>query len=45
MAMARLRDQDTLDGSSNYVIWKAKMSFPLVEYGMKLYIDNIVEVP
>jgi len=45
MATTRLRDQDRLEGASNYVIWKAKMSYLLDEYGMKAYIDNVVAVP
>jgi len=40
-----MRDQDRLDGSSNYVNWKAMMSFLFDEYGLKLYIDNVVAVP
>ena len=40
-----LRDQDMLDGASNYVIWKARMSFLLDEYGLKAYIDVVVAVP
>jgi len=45
MATTGLRDEDRLDGSSSYVIWKAKMSFWLDEYGPKLYVDNVVAVP
>ena len=45
MAIVGLRDQDMLDGASNYVIWKARMSFLLNEYGLKAYIDAVVVVP
>lgn len=45
MATTGMRDQDRLEGSSNYVIWKARMSLMLNEYGLKLYIDNVVVVP
>ena len=45
MATAGLRDQDRLDGVSNYVIWKARMSFLIDEYGLKAYIDNVVAIP
>lgn len=45
MATIGLRDQDKLDGASNYVIWKARMSFLLDEFGLKMYIDVVVAVP
>jgi len=45
MATTGLRDQDRLDGASNYVIWKARMSFLLDEYGLKPYIDAVVSIP
>jgi len=45
MAIASLKYNYRLECSSNYVIWKAKMSFLLGEYGMKAYIDNVVVVP
>ncbi len=45
MAIARLRDQDRLDGASNYVISKAKMFFLLDEYALKTYIDVVVTIP
>ena len=45
MATTELRDQDRLEGASNYVIWKARMSFLLDEFGLKAYIDNVVAVP
>ena len=40
-----LRDQDWLDGASNYVIWKARISCLLDEHDLKMYIDSVVVVP
>jgi len=45
MVMVGLRDRDRLERASNYVIWKARMSFPLYEHGLKSYVENVVEVP
>ena len=45
MATVELHDHDRLDGASNYVIWKARMSFLLDEFALKAYIDNVVVVP
>lgn len=45
MATVGLQDQDRLEGASNYVIWKARMSFLLDEHGLKVYINNLVAVP
>ena len=45
MSIARIRDHDMLDGASNYVIWKERMSFLLDEYGLKTYIYALVVVP
>lgn len=45
IATAGLRYQDRLDGASDYVTWKARMSFLVDEYGLKTYIDVVVEVP
>jgi len=45
MASVGIRDWDRLDGASNYVIWKARMSFLLDEHGLKAYINNVVVVP
>jgi len=42
MAASGLRDQDRLDGASNYVIWKARMSCFLDEHFLKIYIDSVV---
>jgi len=44
MAIAGLRDQDRLDGASNYIIWKVRMSFLLDDFGLKTYIDAVVAV-
>ena len=44
MAPSGLRDQDRLDGASNYAIWKARMSFLLDEHALKTYVDNVVAV-
>jgi len=44
MATNGLRDQDRLDGASNYVIWKARMSFLLDECALKTCVDSVVAV-
>jgi len=33
-----------LDGASNYVIWKARISCLLDEHDLKRYVDNVVDV-
>lgn len=45
MATVGLKDQDRLEGASNYVIGKARMLFLLDEYGQKAYAESIVAVP
>ena len=45
MATTGLQDQDRLDGDSNYLIWKARMSFLLDEYGLETYIDAMAAMP
>ena len=45
MAASGMRDQDRLDGASNYVIWKARMSCLLDEHFLKVYVDNRVAKP
>ena len=40
MAASGLRDQDRLEGASNYVIWKARISFLLDEHDLKHFIDS-----
>jgi len=44
MATSGLRDRDRLDGASNYVIWKANLSFFLDEHALKTYVDSVVAV-
>jgi len=44
MVAISLRDQDRLDGDSNFGVWKAKMSFLLDEYGLKEYAKNVIVV-
>ena len=44
MASTRLRDQDRLDGASNYVIWKVKISYLLDEHDLKTYVNSVVVV-
>jgi len=44
MATSGLRDQERLDGASNYVIWKARMSFLLDKHALKTYVDSVVVV-
>ena len=45
MATSGLRDYDSLDGASNYIIWKVRMSFLLDEHALKTYIDIVVVEP
>ena len=45
MTTSGLEDQDRLDGASNYVIWKARMSFLLEEHALKTYVDSVIVVP
>jgi len=45
MALHGLRDQDKLDGVSNYVIWKTKILVVLEEYYLEAYIKSVVVVP
>jgi len=45
LASTRLRDQDQLDGASNYVIWKARISCLLDEHDLKTYVNSVVVVP
>lgn len=40
-----LRDQDRLDGASNYVIWKARIPCLMDEHDLKMYDDSVVAVP
>ena len=45
MAQYGLRDQDRLDGMSNYVIWKVKILSFLGEYGLKDHAEKVLVVP
>ncbi len=45
MKTSGLRDQDRLDGASNYVIWKVRMHFLLDEHALETYVDSVVAVP
>ena len=44
MAVNGLRDQDRLDGASNFVIWKAKILAVLDEHRIKDYALRTVAV-
>lgn len=44
MVESGLRDQDWLEGSSNYVIWKEMMKFLLDEHDLKLFIEGVLVV-
>ena len=45
MAPYGLRDQDRLDGVSNFAIWKAKILTVFEEYNIKDHIENVLVVP
>ena len=45
MATNGLRDQDRLEGASNYVIWQEKIKCLLDENDLKAFIDGAVVVP
>ena len=45
MATNGLRDQDRLEGASNCVIWKARISFLLDEHDLKHFIDSAQAEP
>ena len=45
MARYGLRDQDRLDGMSNYVIWKVRILSILDEYGLKDHAEKVFVVP
>ena len=40
-----MRDQDSLDVTSNFVVWKARLTLLLEENGIKDYVTTIVVVP
>jgi len=45
MAKVGLIDHDRLEGLSNYIIWKVRMFFLLVEHGLKTYANNVMAEP
>ena len=45
MAVTGLRDQDKLDGASNFVIWKARILAVLDQNRIKNYALKVVAVP
>ena len=45
MASHGLRDQDRLDGLSNFVIWRARILTVLDEYDIKDHAENVLVVP
>ena len=45
MSSNTLLDQDRLEGTSNYVIWKSMIEFLLDEHDLKALIDNAVAEP
>ena len=45
MASKGLRDQDRLEGASNYVICKSRIQFLLDEHDLKSLIDSAVAEP
>lgn len=42
MALTELRDQNKLDGASNFGVWKAEIQFILDEHGLKEFVTTIV---
>ena len=44
MASHGLKDQDRLEGASNYVIWKTKILAVLEEYDLEAYANSVVAV-
>ena len=45
MASNELRDQDRLEGASNYVIWKSRIEFLLDEHDLKALIESALVEP
>ena len=45
MASHGLRDQDKLDGVSNFIIWRAKILSVLDEYDIKNHAENVLVEP
>lgn len=44
MVAAGLRDQDKLDGASNFGVWKSIMTFLLDVFGLREYANIIINV-
>ena len=44
MAQYGMRDQDRLDGMSNYIIWRARILSVLDEYGVKDHGEKVLVV-
>jgi len=40
-----LKDQDRLEGTSNYVIWMTKILAVLEEYDLEAHVKSVVAVP
>lgn len=45
MAPHRLRDQDRLDGMSNFAIWKARILVVLEAYGIREHVESVLATP
>ena len=45
MAMNGLRDQDRLDGASNFVVWKARILSILDRHRIKVFALRIMPIP
>jgi len=45
MSSHGLRDQDRLEGASNYVIWKTKILVVSKDYDLEVYVKSVVAVP
>ena len=45
MAPYGLRDEDRLDGVSNFAIWKARILTVLEEHGIRDHAENVMVVP
>ncbi len=44
MTLHGLRDQDRLDGASNYVIWKTKILAVLEDNDLEAYINSVIAI-
>ena len=45
MASHGLKDQDKLEGASNYVVWKTRILDVLEEYDLEVHVKSVVAVP